>query len=332
MIYLGHCLHCGRSFLFLMEVFVVRIGQSGLDIFPIQLGGNVFGWTADEAESFRILDAFVAGGGNSVDSADTYSSWVPGNSGGDSEKILGNWMASRKNRDKVIIATKVGMWSERPGSSRANILAAVDDSLARLQTDYIDLYYIHRDDPETPLEETVTALDELVKVGKVRAVGASNFSAERLSQALDIAEKAGSARFEAVQPPYSLVNRSAYEGALEQVVKDRGLNTLTYSSLGSGFLTGKYRGDGEIVASPRAGGASKYLDDRGRAVLRSLDSIAAAHDTSVPTVALAWIRQRPGIAAPISSASSADQVGPLLDSATLQLSSDEIDALNTASA
>jgi aryl-alcohol dehydrogenase (NADP+) len=310
---------------------VVRIGRSDLDIFPIQLGGNVFGWTADEAESFRILDAFVAGSGNSVDSADTYSSWVPGNTGGDSEKIIGNWMASRKNRDKVIVATKVGMWSERPGTSRANILAAVDDSLARLQTDYIDLYYIHRDDPETPLEETVATLDEIVKLGKVRVVGASNYSPERLGEALDIAEKSGAARFEALQPPYSLVNRGAYEGGLQQVAVDRGLGTLTYSSLAGGFLSGKYRDGGEEVTSPRAGSASKYLDDRGRAILRSLDEISRSHGASVPAVALAWIRQQPGIAAPIASASRADQVAPLLESATLELSADEIESLNVVS-
>jgi aryl-alcohol dehydrogenase (NADP+) len=311
---------------------VVRIGKSDLDIFPIQLGGNVFGWTADEAESFRILDAFVAGGGNSIDSADTYSSWVPGNSGGDSEMIIGNWMASRKNRDKVVIATKVGMWSERPGASRANILAAVDGSLTRLKTDYIDLYYIHRDDPETPLEETVAALDEIVKSGKVRVIAASNYTSERLGEALDIAEKTGAARFEALQPPYSLVNRGVYEGALQQVVVDRGLSTLTYSSLAGGFLSGKYRDGGQEVTSPRAGSASKYLDDRGRAILRALDEIASARGVTDPSVALAWIRQQQGIAAPIASASRADQVAPLLESATLELSADEVESLNAASA
>jgi aryl-alcohol dehydrogenase-like predicted oxidoreductase len=313
-------------------MFVVLVGKSDLDVFPVQLGGNVFGWTADEQASFQILDAFVAGGGNFVDSADVYSAWVPGNTGGDSERIIGNWMAARENRANVVIATKGASWAERPGASRDNILKAVDGSLERLQTDYIDLYYIHRDDPETPLEETVAVLDEVVKAGKVRHVAASNFSAERLNEALAIAKQTGAAEFVALQPPYSLINRSVYEGELEAAAESHGLGTLTYSSLAAGFLTGKYRDGKDTGASPRAGSASAHLNERGRAILDALDTIAANHNAPVASIALAWIRQRPSVAAPIASASSADQVAPLILAGTLDLSADEITLLDNASA
>jgi aryl-alcohol dehydrogenase-like predicted oxidoreductase len=311
---------------------MVRIGHSDLDIFPLNLGGNVFGWTADKQTSFDVLDAFVAGGGNFIDTADVYSAWVPGNTGGDSEAILGEWVASRGNRDKVVIATKVGSWEQAPGSSRANILAAVEGSLQRLQSDYIDLYYIHRDDPNTPLEETIGALDELVKAGKVRAIGASNFSPERLEEALAISERTGQAAFSALQPHYNLVYRKEYEGALEGVVATHGLSTIPYSSLASGFLTGKYRDENASGdTSPRAGGARKYLDDRGRKVLATLDEVAAAHNASVTSVSLAWLRQQPTVAAPIASASTPVQVPDLLASATLELAADEVAALSEAS-
>lgn len=310
---------------------MVRIGKSDLDVFPIQLGGNVFGWTANEAASFEILDAFVGGGGNFVDSADVYSAWHPGNSGGDSEKILGNWMEQRGNRKDVVIATKGGAWAEHPGSSRDNIRKAVEGSLSRLKTDYIDLYYIHKDDLDTPLAETVDVLNELVTSGKVRYVAASNFSPERLIESLEIARNAQAASFVALQPPYSLVNRSVYEGALEAVVTEYGLSTLTYSSLAGGFLSGKYR-DGTTVDSPRSGSALKYLDVRGRALLTTLDEIASAHDVEVGTVALSWIRQRPSIAAPIASASRVDQVAALLAAGTLDLSESELQQLNQVSA
>lgn len=311
---------------------MVRIGTSDLDIFPLNLGGNVFGWTADTQASFAVLDAFVAGGGNFIDTADVYSAWVPGNTGGDSETILGEWIASRGNRDKVVIATKVGMWGEAPGASRANILAAVDGSLKRLQTDYLDLYYIHRDDAETPLEETIAALDELVTAGKVRAIAASNFTPERLEAALAISDETGQAKFVALQPHYNLVYRTEYEGALESVVAKHGLSTIPYSSLASGFLTGKYRDENaDADTSPRASGARKNLDDRGRRVLAVLDEIAAAHNASVTSVSLAWLRQQPTVAAPIASASSVEQVPDLLASATLELTADELAALTTAS-
>jgi aryl-alcohol dehydrogenase-like predicted oxidoreductase len=311
---------------------VVRIGSSDLEIFPLSLGGNVFGWTSDEAASFAVLDAFVAGGGNFIDTADVYSAWLPGHTGGESETVIGNWMAARGNRDRVIVATKVASHAEAPGASRASIEKGVEASLRRLRTDYIDLYYIHRDDAETPLEETIAALDDLVKAGKVRAIAASNFSAERLEAALAVSDSAGSAKFVALQPHYNLVHRHEYEGALEAVVAGHGLATIPYASLAKGFLTGKYRDGNEASdTSPRASGARAYLDDRGRNVLAALDEIAAAHDVPVTAVSLAWLRQQPTVVAPIASASTVEQVPALLAGATLELSADEVERLTAVS-
>ncbi len=310
-----------------------RIGTSDLEIFPLSLGGNTFGWTSNEAESFAVLDAYVAGGGNFVDSADVYSSWVPGNTGGESETIIGNWIASRKNRDQVIVATKVGSFADAPGASRASILKGVEASLRRLQTDYIDLYYIPRDDLETPLSETIATLNDLVTEGKVRAIAASNFNADRLAEALRISDETSAAKFVALQPHYNLVHRAEFEGPLRQVVADHGLSTIPYSSLASGFLTGKYRDGGETTdTSPRAGGARRYLDDRGRKVLAALDEIAAAHETSVTAVSLAWLRVQPTMAAPIASARVVEQLPDLLASATLDLTPDEVATLTSVSA
>lgn len=311
---------------------MVRIGNSELEIFPLSLGGNVFGWTADEAASFAVLDAFVDGGGDFIDTADVYSAWVPGHAGGESETVIGNWLAARGNRDRVVIATKVASHAEAPGASRASIEKGVEASLRRLQTDYIDLYYIHRDDAETPLEETISALDDLVKAGKVRAIAASNFTAERLEAALAVSDQTGAAKFVALQPHYNLVHRHEYEGALEAVVASHGLSTIPYASLAKGFLTGKYRDGNEAGdTSPRASGARAYLDDRGRAVLAALDEIAAAHDVSVTAVSLAWVRQQPTVAAPIASASTVEQVPSLLAGARLELSADEVARLTAAS-
>lgn len=304
---------------------MVQVGTSELNIFPLQFGGNVLGWTADESESFDILDAFTAGGGNSIDSADVYGN-------GTSESILGRWITARGNRSDVVVATKVGLGKEPSGASRASILTGIENSLTRLQTDYVDLYYIHRDDPNTPLEETISALTEIVAAGKVRYVGASNYSAARLAEALRIADETGGARFVALQPRYSLVERGDYEGDLADVVQRHGLGVLTYSSLASGFLTGKYRDNGEAVSSPRAERAASYLDERGRKVLSALDEVAASHGTSAGSVALAWLRSRPGVVAPIASASKVDQVQALLEGGRLELSVDEIDALSAASA
>jgi aryl-alcohol dehydrogenase (NADP+) len=310
---------------------MARIGTTDLDVLPLNLGGNVFGWTADEEASFAVLDAFTAQGGSFVDTADVYSQWVPGHQGGESEEILGRWMASRQNRSDVVIATKVGKLDGYLGTSRATVRSAVEQSLKRLQTDYVDLYYAHADDEDTPLEETVAALGEVVAEGKARYVAASNFSAERLAEALRIADDLGVARFVALQPHYNLVHREEYEGPLQELAVREGLGVLPYSSLASGFLTGKYRDGGPAVDSPRAGGAARYLDDRGRRVLAVLDEVAAAHDASVTAVSLAWLRVQPGVVAPIASARSVDQLPDLLAGARLDLTTEELDALAAVS-
>ncbi|TKR21888.1 aldo/keto reductase [Cellulomonas hominis] len=311
---------------------MARIGTTDLDVLPLNLGGNVFGWTADERASFAVLDAFVEGGGSLVDTADVYSEWGAGHEGGESEATIGRWIAARGNRADVVIATKVGKLSTRRGTSRAVVRAAVDDSLKRLGTDYIDLYYAHEDDRETPLEETVAALGEVVAEGKARYVAASNFTPERLAEALRIADELGVARFVALQPHYNLVHRGEYEGPLQELAVREGLGVLPYSSLASGFLTGKYRDGSPAVDSPRAGSAGRYLDDRGRRVLAALDAVAAAHATSVTAVGLAWLRVQPGVVAPIASARSVEQLPDLLAGARLELSDDEVVALSDTSA
>ncbi|WP_282947363.1 aldo/keto reductase [Cellulomonas endometrii] len=311
---------------------MTRIGTTDLDVLPLNLGGNVFGWTADEDASFAVLDAFTAEGGSLVDTADVYSQWAPGHEGGESEEILGRWMASRQNRSDVVVATKVGKLDGYLGTSRATVRSAVEQSLKRLQTDYVDLYYAHADDPETPLEETVAALGEVVAEGKARYVAASNVSTERLAEALRIADDLGVARFVALQPHYNLVHRDEYEGPLQELAVREGLGVLPYSSLAGGFLTGKYRDGAPAVDSPRAGGAARYLDDRGRRVLAVLDEVAAAHGTSVTAVSLAWLRVQPGVVAPIASARSLDQLPDLLAGARLDLTVDELNALDAVSA
>ncbi|MBW0256038.1 aldo/keto reductase [Cellulomonas sp. PS-H5] len=310
---------------------MARIGTTDLDVLPLNLGGNVFGWTADEQASFAVLDAFAEAGGSFVDTADVYSEWGDGHEGGESEATIGRWMAARGNRADVVVATKVGKLSTRRGTSRAAVRAAIDDSLKRLGTDYVDLYYAHEDDQDTPLEETVAALGEVVADGKARYVAASNFSPERLAEALRIADDLGVARFVALQPHYNLVHRGAYEGPLQELAVREGLGVLPYSSLASGFLTGKYRDGSPAVDSPRAGSAGRYLDDRGRRVLAALDAVAAAHGTSVTAVSLAWLRVQPGVVAPIASARSVEQLPDLLAGATLELADDEVTALSDAS-
>ncbi|MED7949380.1 aldo/keto reductase [Streptomyces sp. BE20] len=310
----------------------VQLGTSDLSVFPISLGGNVFGWTADEAQSFAVLDVYAAAGGNFVDTADTYSSWVPGNAGGESETILGNWLRKRGNRDSVVIATKVGLHPEARGLSAANIKASAEGSLRRLGVDHIDLYYTHQDD-HTPVEEFVTALDELVREGKVRAVAASNIGAERLAEALTFAEGEGLAAYVAVQPHYNLVSRGTFEGPLADLVAERGLATVPYYALASGFLTGKYRPGGEGVDSARAEGASRYLaDPRGPKVLEALDTVAAEQDAELASVALAWLAARPTVAAPIVSARTVEQLPPLLAAASLELTPAQTALLDAASA
>ncbi|MFF9626730.1 aldo/keto reductase [Streptomyces griseosporeus] len=309
-----------------------KLGSSDLEVFPLALGGNVFGWTADESASFAVLDAYAAVGGNFVDTADVYSAWADGNSGGESETILGKWLQARGNRSEVIVATKVSQHPDYQGLSAANIKAAADASLRRLGTDHIDLYYTHYDKPEVPVEEIIGALDELVKAGKVRHIAASNISAERLKESLDFSDREGLARYVALQPHYNLVSRDTYEGALQDLADREGLSAVPYYALASGFLTGKYR-PGTTVDSARAGGAAKHLEtERGRKVLAALDEIAEAHDAPVATVALAWLAAQPTVAAPIASARTVEQLPALVGVAELTLTDAELTRLTEASA
>lgn len=302
---------------------MTKLGNTDLDVYGLNLGCNVFGWTADEPQSFAVLDAYTAAGGNFLDSADLYGG------GGGSETIIGNWLAARGNRDDVVVATKVGMWEGRPGLSAKNIQAAAEDSLRRLKTDHIDLYYAHRDDPDTPLEETLEAFDALVRAGKVRHLGASNYTAGRLADALSISDKNNLARYAVLQPHYNLVERD-YERDLAPLVAREGLATLPFFALAKGFLTGKYRTKDHRVDSPRAAGAASYLDEHGERVLAKLDEVAAAHHTSVAAVSLAWLRQQPTVAAPIASARTTEQLTDLIASVTLELTGAEIAALGEA--
>ena len=303
-----------------------------LEVYGLCLGGNVFGWTLDEVGSFAVLDAYVAAGGNFIDTADVYSAWSRGNAGGESETIIGRWMAARGNRDALVIATKVGMLPSANGLSADVIRRAAEASLERLQTDRIDLYYAHRDDREVPQEETLGALHELVREGKVRQIGASNFEADRLESALAVSASEGLAAYVALQPPYNLLDRHGYERELRAVCERHGLACLPYYGLARGFLSGKYRPDGPAVESRRARGVLEtYGNERGWAVLVELDRVAAAHGVPVAAAALAWLRAQPTVVAPIASATSAAQLGELVASVSLQLSADELAALAAAS-
>lgn len=304
---------------------------SGIDVSPLCLGANVFGWSADADQSFAVLDAFAEAQGTFVDTADSYMWRAPGNSGGESETILGDWMAARGNRDRMVIATKVGSLPSRPGLGGENIKTACEDSLRRLRTDHIDLYYAHRDDPDTAQEETLDAFDALVREGKVRAVAASNFSAARLREALEVSDRDGLARYAAIQPHYNLMERGEYEASLADLVVAEELACFPYYGLAAGFLTGKYRG--AAVDSVRAQGAAKYLDDpRGPAVLAVLDEIAAGHGTTQAAVALAWLAAQPTVTAPIASARTPEQLAGILPMLTLALTDDEIRLLAHVSA
>lgn len=313
------------------NVPMIRLGTSDLLVHPLCLGGNVFGWTADEASSFEVLDAYADAGGNFIDTADAYSHWVDGNSGGESETIIGKWMAARGNRDSMIIATKVSHLPPLIGLAPAIIQQGLDDSLRRLQTDRIDLYYAHYDDLDTPQADTLGAFDSAIKDGKVRYIGASNFTAERLQSALETSDSLGLARYIALQHHYNLVNRGEYEGALRDVVAENGLVSLPYYSLASGFLTGKYR-EGSVIEGARAKGAGKYLDDRGLTILATLDRISAAHAVSVTAVSLAWLAAQPTVATPIASARIVEQLPDLLQMTDLQLTESELDELSRVSA
>ena len=308
------------------------LGRSGLTIAPLMLGGNVFGWTADEKTSHAILDAFVAGGFNAIDTADVYSAWVPGNTGGDSEKVIGTWLKRRGRRDDVIIATKVGMWPVHSGLKAANIVAACEGSLQRLRTDHIDLYQSHRDDADTPQDETLEAYDRLIRAGKVRAIGASNFETARLDSALDIAKAKGLPRYDTLQPAYNLMDRSV-EGPLQQLCLDEGVSIISYYGLASGFLTGKYRSAEDLGKSPRGAGVKKHLEsERGPKVLAALDAVAQALGATPAQVALAWVMARPAVAAPIASATSLEQLDELMGAARLALDPAHIARLDAASA
>ncbi|HEX3736944.1 MAG TPA: aldo/keto reductase [Solirubrobacterales bacterium] len=308
-----------------------RVPRTDLDVYEICLGGNVLGWTAGRDDSFAVLDAYLDAGGNFIDSADSYSSFVPGHSGGESESMLGEWLAARPGaRDRVVLATKVSRHPEFKGLAPDNIGAAAEASLARLGTDRIDLYYAHQDDPDVPLAETLGTFAELIEAGKVRHVAASNYSAPRLAEALRVADAEGLPRYVALQPHYSLVERGEFEGALQGLCHDEGLAVFPYWSLARGFLTGKYRPGGEDVDSPRAGAAGRYLDERGIALLAALDEVAAAHSVEVATVALAWLRAQPTVLGPVASARNTAQLGPLIAAAALELSPAELERLDAA--
>jgi aryl-alcohol dehydrogenase (NADP+) len=311
---------------------VATIGASDLSVFPLALGGNTFGWTSDERESRGVLDAFVAGGGDLIDTADGYSAWVPGNSGGESESIIGRWMADAGNRSDVVVATKVSQHPEFRGLAADNVAAAADASLNRLGTDYIDLYYAHFDDADTPLEETVAAFDSLVTAGKVRYVGISNFSAERVSEWVDIAGRNGFAAPVALQPHYNLVHRADFEKSLAPVAERNELGVLPYYGLASGFLTGKYRTSADLEQGSRGAGAKAYVTDEGLGVVSALSTVADARGVSLASVALAWLLTRPTVAAPIASARTVEQLPDLLEGARLELTGPEIALLDDASA
>ena len=310
---------------------MAKISSTELDVFPLALGGNVFGWTADEKQSFAVLNAYAAAGGNFIDTADVYSVWAPGNLGGESETIIGRWLATRGKREEMIIATKVGMHPKLKGLSAKTIAAAAENSLKRLGTDYIDLYYAHADDEKTPLEETLGAFDALVREGKVRYIAASNYTAPRLAQALAVSDRDGLARYVALQQHYNLMERGKYEGELADLVIRERLSSVPYFALASGFLTGKYR-PGSKVVSQRAESAGSYLNEKGIRVLTALDEVAAAHDISVTTTALAWLAAQPTVVAPIASARTTEQLPDLLRVAEVRLSNAELQRLNQASA
>jgi aryl-alcohol dehydrogenase-like predicted oxidoreductase len=303
-----------------------KLGHSQLEVTPLSLGGNVFGGTIDEPTSFTVLDAYVAAGGNFIDTADIYT-------GSASETVIGNWMKQRGNRSQVIIATKLGMPAGpgKGGLSRKYIFQTVEESLARLQTDYIDLYQAHKDDTETPLEETLQAFDELIKQGKVRVIGASNYKADRLEEAQKISEQHGFARYESLQPLYNLVDREDYENGLEQYASKSGIGVIPYFSLARGFLSGKYRPDQELPKTPRAEGVQKlYLNERGYGILAAIDKIAAKHNTKPTQISLAWLIAQPTVTAPIASATSPAQVADLMESLNIKLDAEDLSALKAA--
>ncbi len=310
-----------------------ELGRSGLAVGPLALGGNVFGWTADEATSFKVLDAFVAAGLNLIDTADAYSRWVPGHRGGESETIIGKWLKSRGNRSKVVIATKVGveMGPGEQGLSRAYIVRAVERSLQRLETDYIDLYQSHRDDDQTPIEETLRAYADLIKQGKVRVIGASNFTAERLRAAVDASTARSLPRYESLQPNYNLYDRAAFEGELAELCLRERIGVISYFSLASGFLTGKYRSEADLANRARGYRVKEMLNERGFRILRALDAVAREASATPAQISLAWLIAR-GVTAPIASATSVEQLQELIGATRLTLGAEALAKLDQASA
>jgi len=315
------------------------LGQTGLSVPAIMLGGNVFGWTLNESESFRILDSAFDAGLTFIDTADIYSTWVPGHTGGESETIIGKWFARTGKRNQVTLATKVGMdmGGGKKGLAAKYMERAVEDSLRRLQADHIDLYQSHQDDPTVSLEETLSAFDAMIQKGKVRFIGASNYSGARLKEALETSKRTGLARYQTLQPHYNMMERDPYETNLAPVAVEYGLGVIPYFSLASGFLTGKYRSQADLAGKPRGGGVAKYLNDpsyadRGLAVLSALDEVAGEYRSTPARVALAWLMTRPGVVAPIASATTADHVNDLAEAANLELSHAALDRLTAASA
>ena len=307
-----------------------KLGRTDIAIMPLMLGGNVFGWTADEKASFAVLDAFVDAGGDAIDTADVYSAWVPGHQGGESESVIGRWLKASGKRNKVVIGTKVGMWPKQIGIKRENILEACEGSLKRLGVETIDLYWLHRDDEATGAEEYIDALDSLVKAGKVRSIGASNFKPGRFAEGLKQSDKSGKARFSAQQPEYHLLNREI-EAELMPLCEREQVSLLPYYGLASGYLTGKYRNEADKTKSPRGQRMDKYMQGKGPAVLAALDAVGARHDATPAQVALAWIMAKPAIAAPIASATNVDQLQELMGALRVNLSATDVAELDRAS-
>ncbi|MDB5222131.1 MAG: alcohol dehydrogenase [Chitinophagaceae bacterium] len=309
-----------------------KLGNSTIEVAPLAFGGNVFGWTIDEQTSFKLLDAFIAAGFNLIDTADSYSRWKEGNHGGESETIIGKWIKQRGNRDKVIIATKVGSDMGQGKNLKKNyILTAVEDSLKRLQTDHIDLYQSHFDDLSTPVEETIDAYAELVKQGKVKAIGASNLSIERLKGSVEYSESKGLPRYETLQPLYNLYDREIFEKEFREYCLEKNISVINYYSLASGFLTGKYRSENDLSKSARGGGIKKYMNERGFKILQALDEVSLRYNTKPATVSIAWLLVQPTIAAPIASATHTEQLNDLISAVDITLDKDAIDLLNKAS-
>ena len=311
-----------------------KLGNTELEVAPITFGGNVFGWTIDQEKSFEIIDAFVGAGFNFIDTSNNYSYWVKGNDGGESERIIGNWLKKRRIRDKVIITTKVGgrgKTTDKPNTSRKYIMQEVDKSLERLQTDYIDLYQTHYDDGITPVEETLSAYQDLIKEGKIRWIGASNFSLERLKESLEAAKKNNLPKYETLQPEYNLYKRKKYETLYEPVALQYNLGVINYYSLASGFLTGKYKSPDDLSQSQRGKDVQKFMDERGMRILKTLDEISTEYKTTSAVVALAWLLQRPSVTAPIVSATSLSQLEAIIQAPLLNLSTSAVKRLNEAS-